>query len=91
MSQVLVTGFGAYGNTPANPAQLTAEALDGRVIAGATVTARIVPNVFFESIAATEQPIADIRPEVVVMLGECPGRAMITVERLAQNINDCGR
>lgn len=91
MSQVLVTGFGAYGNTPANPAQLTAEALDGRIIAGATVTARIVPNVFFESIAVTRQAIADIRPEVVVMLGEYPGRAMITVERLAQNINDCGR
>ncbi|VBA45633.1 pyroglutamyl-peptidase I [Mycobacterium attenuatum] len=91
MSQVLVTGFGAYGNTPTNPAQLTAEALDGRVIAGATVTARIVPNVFFESITATQQAIADVRPDVVVMLGEYPGRAVITVERLAQNINDCGR
>ncbi|ETW23201.1 hypothetical protein MGAST_15480 [Mycobacterium gastri 'Wayne'] len=66
MSQVLVTGFGAYGNTPANPAQHTAEALDGRVIAGAAVTARIVPNVFFESITATQQAIADIRPEVVI-------------------------
>lgn len=91
MSQVLVTGFGAYGNTPTNPAQLTAEALDGRVIAGALVTSRIVPNVFYGSIAATQQAIADICPALVIMLGEYPGRAMITVERLAQNINDGGR
>lgn len=52
MSKVLVTGFGPYGVTPVNPAQLTAEELDGRTIAGATVISRIVPNTFFESIAA---------------------------------------
>ncbi len=40
-------------------AQLTAEELDGRTIAGATVISRIVPNTFFESIAAAQQAIAD--------------------------------
>lgn len=40
MSKVLVTGFGPYGVTPVNPAQLTAEELDGRTIAGATVISR---------------------------------------------------
>lgn len=44
MSKVLVTGFGPYGVTPVNPAQLTAEELDGRTIAGATVISRIVPR-----------------------------------------------
>lgn len=91
MSQVLVTGFGPYGLTPINPAQLTAEALDGRVIAGATVVSRIVPNAFVTSIAAAQQAIAEVGPELVIMLGEYPGRSMLTVERLAQNINDCGR
>ncbi len=91
MSEVLVTGFGPYGVTPTNPAQLTAEALDGVTIAGATVVSRIVPGAYFESIAAAQQAIAEIGPELVIMLGEYPGRAMITVERLAQNINDCGR
>lgn len=91
MSKVLVTGFGPYGVTPVNPAQLTAEELDGRTIAGATVISRIVPNTFFESIAAAQQAIAEIEPALVIMLGEYPGRSMITVERLAQNVNDCGR
>ena len=40
MANVLVTGFGAFGTTPTNPAKLTAEALDGRVIAGWTVVSR---------------------------------------------------
>lgn len=91
MSKVLVTGFGPYGVTPVNPAQLTAEELDGRTIAGATVISRIVPNTFFESIAAAQQAIAEIEPALVIMLDEYPGRSMITVERLAQNVNDCGR
>ncbi|MFZ0833892.1 MAG: pyroglutamyl-peptidase I [Mycobacterium sp.] len=91
MSTVLVTGFGPYGTTPTNPAQLTADALDGRVIAGATVVSRIVPGAYFESIAAAAQAIDEVRPELLIMLGEYGGRAMITVERLAQNLNDCAR
>ena len=91
MANVLVTGFGAFGTTPTNPAKLTAEALDGRVIAGRTVVSRIVPNVYFESITAAQQAIAEVQPELVIMLGEYGGRSLITVERLAQNLNDCGR
>ncbi|PND55389.1 pyroglutamyl-peptidase I [Mycobacterium sp. ENV421] len=91
MPTVLVTGFGPYGSTPRNPAQLTAEALDGTVIAGATVVSRIVPNTYFESIAEAVRAVDDVQPGLVVMLGEYGGRAMITVERLAQNLNDCAR
>jgi pyroglutamyl-peptidase len=91
MSTVLVTGFGPYGTTPTNPAQLTADTLDGRVIGGATVVSRIVPGAYFESIAAAAQAIDEVRPELLIMLGEYGGRAMITVERLAQNLNDCAR
>ncbi len=91
MSTVLVTGFGPYGTAPTNPAQLTAEALDGRVIAGATVVTPIVPNTYFDSIACAVRAIEEVGPELLVMLGEYGGRAMITVERLAQNVNDCAR
>jgi len=91
MSTVLVTGFGPYGVTPTNPAQLVAEAVDGRVIAGATVVSRIVSGAYFESIADTVRAVDEVRPELLIMLGEYSGRAMITVERLAQNLNDCAR
>ncbi|WP_179466178.1 pyroglutamyl-peptidase I [Mycolicibacterium vinylchloridicum] len=91
MPTVLVTGFGPYGTTPLNTAQLTAEALDGRIIAGADVVSRIVPNSYVQSIDEAVQALDEVRPALIVMLGEYGGRAMITVERLAQNLNDCAR
>lgn len=91
MPTVLVTGFGPYGVTPVNPAQLTAEQLDGRVIAGATIASRIVSGAYFESIADTKRAVDELAPDLVIMLGEYGGRSMITVERLAQNLNDCAR
>lgn len=86
--KVLLTGFGAYGNTPTNPAELVANALDGTVMGDAEIVARIAPCEFFECIDFVTAAISEIQPALVVMLGEYGGRAMITVERLAQNFND---
>jgi pyroglutamyl-peptidase len=91
MSGVLVTGFEPYGDTPTNPAQLVATELDGSEIDGARVTGRVVPNVWFTSIDVVMEAVREHAPDVLVMLGEYPGRAMITVERIAQNLNDSSR
>jgi len=91
MAAVLVTGFGPYGNTPTNPALGVAEALDESTIEGAKIFGQVVPAVFFAAIEAAVQAIEEVRPEIVVMLGEFTGRAMLTVERLAQNLDDASR
>ena len=91
MSKVLLTGFEAYGHTPENPAEAVACALDGRQILGSEVVARIVPNNFFECIDFVWNSISEIAPDIVVMMGEYGGRATITVERIAQNMNDSTR
>lgn len=91
MSTVLVTGFGPYGNTPHNPAESVARAIDGETIAGATVVSRVVSCNFFQSIDEAAAAIRETSPELVVMLGEYGGRAMLTVERLAHNLNDSAR
>jgi pyroglutamyl-peptidase len=91
MAKILLTGFEAYGHTPHNPAESVARALDGRVVDGATIIARIVPNVFFECIDFVRAAMAEVEPNVVVMMGEYGGRATITVERIAQNLNDSTR
>lgn len=88
MSKILVTGFEPYGNTPINPAEQVARRLDGLALDGARVVARIVPNTFFKCIDFVKGALAELEPEVVVMLGEFSGRAMVTVERIAQNLND---
>lgn len=91
MQRVLVTGFEPYGDTPVNPAQLTAERLDAATIAGAEVVGRVAPSLWFRCIESVTVAIEELSPEVVIMLGEFPGRAMITVERIAQNLNDSAR
>jgi len=91
MTTVLLTGFEAFGNTPINPAEQVARALDGTRIDDATIVARIVPNVFFKAIDVVRAAIEEIRPGAVVMMGEYGGRAIITVERIAHNLNDSTR
>lgn len=89
--KILLTGFEAYGNTPHNPAEAVARALDGKFVNDSIVISRVVPNVFFECIDYVIESISEIQPNVVVMLGEFGGRPNITVERIAQNLNDSAR
>ncbi|MGH7789378.1 MAG: pyroglutamyl-peptidase I [Candidatus Binatia bacterium] len=91
MTRVLLTGYGPFGTTPVNPAESVARALDGARIGAATVVGVVVPNVFFKVLEVVQAKIAELRPEVVVMMGEYGGRSMITVERIAQNLNDGAR
>ena len=91
MRKVLLTGFEAFGTTPINPAEKLALRLDGEEIGGAHIAARVIPNTFFKCIEVVEAAIEELRPDVVVMMGEFGGRAMITVERIAQNLNDSTR
>ncbi len=91
MAKILLTGFEAYGHTPHNPAEAVARKLDGHLIGGLEIVARIVPNSFFECIEFLRDSIAEIEPEIVAMMGEYGGRATITVERIAQNLNDSTR
>ena len=91
MRSVLLTGFEAFGTTPVNPAEQVARHLDGEEVGGVKIVARIIPNTFFTCIEVVQAAIAELRPVVVVMMGEYGGRAMITVERIAQNLNDGAR
>lgn len=91
MAGILLTGYEAFANTPVNPAEAVARRLDGAVIGGVAVTSCIVPNTFFKAIDTVTQAMAQLKPEVVVMMGEFGGRAMVTVERIAQNFNDGAR
>ncbi len=88
---VLLTGFEAFGHTPINPAEQVARALDGTLVDDAKIVARVVPNVFFKAIEVVRTAIEDLQPDIVLMLGEYGGRAVITVERIAHNLNDSTR
>jgi pyroglutamyl-peptidase len=102
--RILITGFEHYGNTETNPAQKVVERLESLVLAGQRLDPNfqlvkgvkklvtlVVPNNFFESIDVVRTRIEEACPDVVIMLGEYPGRAMITLERFATNFNDSSR
>ena len=91
MMTVLLTGFEAFGHTPINPAEQVARTLDGTTVDDAMIVSRIVPNVFFKAIDVVRAAIEEINPGVVVMMGEYGGRAAITVEQIAHNLNDSTR
>jgi pyroglutamyl-peptidase len=91
MTNILLTGFEAFGHTPINPAEQVARALDGESVDDWKIIGRIIPNVFFKAIDVVREVIEEVRPGVVVMMGEYGGRAVITVERIAHNLNDSTR
>lgn len=91
MTIVLLTGFEAFGHTPINPAEQVAKVLDGSCIDDATILSRVIPNVFFKAIDVVRGAIEEVRPRAVLMMGEYGGRAVITVERIAHNLNDSTR
>lgn len=85
---VLLTAFEPFGGQGVNASQLAANGLDGRVIRGHRVVVVILPCVFGEAIAALKRAIRRVKPDLVIASGEAGGRAAITLERVAINVDD---
>lgn len=85
---VLVTGFEPFDQDPLNPSWEVARALDGWQHAGATVRAVQLPCVFGEAIVQLDQALPQWRPTLVISLGLAGGRAELTPERVAINVDD---
>lgn len=85
---VLLTGFEPFGGEAENPSQEIARALDRRRIGGRTVVGRVLPCAFGASRVELARLVRAVRPELVICLGLAGGRAEITPERVAINIDD---
>jgi pyroglutamyl-peptidase len=87
-SHVLVTGFAPFGGESVNPSWQAAQQLEGWTCRGRLVGAREIPCSFGASIAALEAAIGELRPIAVLCVGEAGGRADLSVERVAVNLDD---
>lgn len=85
---VLITGFEAFGGESSNPSAEIARSLDGRVIVGRRVVGGVLPCVFGASLLELKRLLRTERPELVVCVGQAGGRAEITPERVAINVDD---
>ena len=85
---ILLTGFDPFAGESINPSWEAVRALDGECIHGHRVVAYRLPVEFDASRAVLDGLIADIRPELVVCVGQAGGRAQLSIERVAINIAD---
>jgi pyroglutamyl-peptidase len=84
---VLVTGFEPFGGEKTNPSWEICNRLP-REIAGLRVEICRVPCEFRRSIEVVAAAIEKHRPALVVCLGQAGGRAHLSVERVAINVDD---
>lgn len=85
---VLVTGFEPFGGEQENASAVIAQNLQGQTIGGCSVTGVVLPCEFEVAITALKRAIRDVRPGLIFCLGQAGGRAEITPERIAINLDD---
>lgn len=85
---VLLTGFDPFGDATLNPSWLAVKALHGRQVLGHRIVAAQLPTVFGESLRVLDALLHTHRPTLVICVGQAGGRAAISIERVAINVND---
>ncbi len=88
MKTVLLTGFEPFGGETVNPSAEIARQLHGAVIRGHRVQGALLPCVFGASIAELKKQMKAVQPALVICVGQAGGRAEITPERVAINVDD---
>jgi pyroglutamyl-peptidase len=88
LPKVLLTGFEPFGGDSLNPSWMAVEALQGQRIAGHRIVAACLPTVFDDSLEELDTLLRRHQPVLVIGVGQAGGRAALSLERIAININD---
>ena len=88
MTRVLLTGFEPFGGERLNPSWEAVSLLAASPPAGTDVTAVRLSCAFGTSLAELRSAVEDSRPALVVCVGQAGGRAEISLERVAVNVDD---
>lgn len=88
MKTVLLTGFEPFNKEPINPAWEAVRALDGWGEGDFRVVARQMPCVFGAAIDEMRAAIEELKPSLVIAVGQAGGRVDLSVERGAINVDD---
>lgn len=86
---ILFTGFEPFGGEALNPSWLAVqEAAEALRAAGNDVVAVELPCTFGESLARLREAVSEHRPSLVICVGQAGGRARVSLERVAINVDD---
>ena len=86
MSKILITGFQPFMGGSVNPSWEAVKEVTAP--AGVELIKREIPVVFGEAIDALLAIVKEERPDAVICVGLAQGRAAVTPERVAINVND---
>ncbi|AEX24765.1 pyroglutamyl-peptidase I [Vibrio sp. EJY3] len=88
MKKVLITGFEPFGGDAINPALEAIKRLEGEAIDDGFIVTCHVPVTRYDSINTVIEAIEQHQPDCVITVGQAAGRAAITPERVAINVDD---
>ena len=83
----LITGFDAFGGDKINPSSLAVRQLKRR-IGSVVVHTAVLPTSYARSALALRGSIHEVRPDIVLCVGQAGGRAELCLERIAINVQD---
>ncbi|MFD2178301.1 pyroglutamyl-peptidase I [Veronia pacifica] len=88
MTKILITGFEAFGGETINPTERVIQRLKDSDVNGAQIVTCVAPVVRYESVKKVMSAIEEHKPDAIICLGQAGGRAGVTPERVAINIDD---
>lgn len=85
--KLLITGFDPFGGEKINPAWEAVKRLPDSV--GTFTLCKLqIPTVFGKGAQMVLQKAEELKPDVILCIGQAGGRAAVTPERIAVNIRD---
>lgn len=89
MTTILLTGFDPFGGERTNPSWEAVRRLDGQKLSdGSHIVAAQLPCEFGTALAVLKDSIAKSGAEIVICVGQAGGRAELSLERVAINVDD---
>ncbi|AUW07401.1 pyroglutamyl-peptidase I [Vibrio campbellii] len=88
MKKALITGFEPFGGASINPALEAVKRLATEQVEGGEIVVCEVPVVRYKSVDTVINAINEHNPDFVITVGQAAGRAGITPERVAINVDD---
>jgi pyroglutamyl-peptidase len=85
--RALVTGFDPFGGDEVNPSSLAVGRLS-RQVGDVAVTAIELPTSYANSASVLMAAIDEMRPDIVLCVGQAGGRTDLCLERVAINVQD---
>ena len=85
--KLLITGFDPFGGANINPAWEAVKLLP-ETIADFEVHKLEIPTVYGQAAQKVLKKAGEIRPDVILCIGQAGGRGAVTPERIAVNIRD---